>query len=156
MSSTPVEQFGKDHWSMLAYVEQCCVDGRDGLGTIDRRRVRCNQNTNPMLAAVYSSDTAWKLQYSTRLAGFFDFEGRNDPEKAIAAGLQLRDHDDWNCLEDLEAAGYVEVLSLVNGVVKMTEKGCGVAAKIRAHKAGGGQFASFYLTQPNPVPCENP
>lgn len=27
MSPTPVEQFGKDHWSMLAYVETLCVDG---------------------------------------------------------------------------------------------------------------------------------
>lgn len=155
MSNTSIEQFGKDHWSLLAYVEHCCVNGHKGLGTIDRRRVRCNQNTNPMLAAVYSHESSWKLGYSTRLAGFFDFEGRNDPEKAIAAGLQLRDHDDWNCLEDLEAAGYVEVMSLVNGTVKMTEEGCRVAAKIRAHKTGGGEFASFNLTEPIPVPCKS-
>ena len=145
MSNTSVDKFGKDHWSLLAYVEHCCVNGRDGFGEIDRRRVRCNPNTNHMLAGVYSNDTQWKLSYSTRLAGFFDFEERNDPEKAIAAGLQLRDHDDWDCLDDLEAAGYVEVLSLVNGFVKMTEKGCDVSAKLRAHKAAGGQFAGFRL-----------
>ena len=145
MSNTPVEKFGKDHWSLMAYVEHCCVNGRDGIGEIDRRRVRCNPNTNHMLAGVYSNDTQWRLNHSTRLFGFFDFDGRSEPEKAIAAGLQLRDHDDWDCLDDLEAAGYVEVLSLVNGFVKMTEKGCNVAAKLRAHKAYGGQFAGFRL-----------
>lgn len=141
--STPVAKYGKDHWSLLAYVENCCVNGQEGIGEIDRRRVRCNPNTRPMLAGVQNPQ--WKLNYSTRLADLFDFEDRTDPEKAIAAGLQLRDHDDWDCLEDLEAAGYVEVLSLVNGFVKMTENGCGVTAKLRAHKAAGGQFAGFRL-----------
>lgn len=145
MNKASVEKFGKDHWSMLAYVETCCVNGRDGMGEIDRRRVRCNPATHPMLAGVYSQDVQWKLNFSTRLAGFFEFQDRGDPEKAIAAGLQLRDHDDWDCLDDLEAAGYIEALSLVNGFVKMTEKGCGVTAKLRAHKAAGGQFAGFRL-----------
>ena len=153
MSNTQVEKFGKDHWSMLAYVEHCCVNGRDGFGEIDRRRVRCNPNTNHMLAGIYS-DVQWKLNYSTRLAGFFDFEERSDPEKAIAAGLQLRDHDDWDCLNDLEAAGYIEVLSLVNGFVKMTDKGCGVAAKLRAYKVRGGQFAGFRLAQTENQPTK--
>ena len=142
--NTPADKFGKDHWSLLAYVEHCCVNGRDGFGKLDRRRLRCNPN-NHMLAGVYSNDTQWKLNHGTRSAGFFDFEERNDPEKAIAAGVQLLDHDDWDCLDDLEAAGYIEVLSLVNGFVKMTVTGCDVAAKLRAHKAHGGQFAGFRL-----------
>lgn len=145
MSNTPIEKFGKDHWSLLAYVEHCCVNGRDGFGEIDRRRVRCNPTAHPTLVGIYSNDVQWKLNYSTRLAGFFDFDERSDTEKAIAAGLQLRDHDDWDCLDDLEAAGYVEVFSLVNGFVKMTKNGLGIAAKLRAHKAGGGQFAGFRL-----------
>lgn len=138
---------------MLAYVESCCVDGRDGVGTLDRRRVRCNANTHPMLSAELDvAGMGWKLSYSTRLAGFFDFAERSDPEKAIAAGLQLRDHDDWDCLDDLEAAGYVETLSLVNGFVKMTPLGCEVAAKLRAHKAEGGHFAGFRLNaEPQPA-----
>lgn len=33
----PIEQFGKDHWSTLLYVESCCVDRR---GALDDRRMR--------------------------------------------------------------------------------------------------------------------
>jgi hypothetical protein len=144
-SATPVEKFGKDHWSLLAYVEDLCVNGREGLGEIDPRKLRCNPATHQTMYCAHSSPVHWKPSYGTRLAGFFDFEDRGDPEKAIAAGLQLRDHDDWDCLEDLEAAGYVEVLSLANGVVRMTKGGCEVASQLRTHKASGGHFAGFRL-----------
>lgn len=40
MDFTHPSLFGKDHWSLLAYVETCCVDGQDGIGTLDRRRLR--------------------------------------------------------------------------------------------------------------------
>ena len=143
--NTHADKFGKDHWALMAYVENCCINGRNGFGELDRRRLRCNPNANHMLAGVFSTDTQWRLNFSTRLAGFFEFADRSDPEKAISAGLQLRGHDDWDCLKDLEAAGYIEVLSLVNGFVKMTVTGCDVAAKLRAHKAHGGQFAGFRL-----------
>lgn len=145
MSFTPVEKFGKDHWSMLAYVEACCVDGAKGRGQLHFSRVRCNPDRHPLLASSASVGGRWQLRYSTRLRGFFEFEERGDPEKAIAAGLMLRDHDDWDCLDDLEAAGYVEIQSLANGLVKMTHLGMDVAGKLRAHKAAGHHFASFTL-----------
>jgi len=145
--ATPVEKFGKDHWSLLAYVESCCVDGTNGRGHLRRDRMRCNPKSHRLMAGPYSSSDLWIQRHSTRLAGFFDSPDRNDPEKAIAAGLQLRDHDDWDCLDDLEAAGFIEVRSIVNGYVTMTPKGCDVAAKLRAHKAGGGHFTDFSLAK---------
>jgi len=143
-TATPVSQFGKDHWSLLAYVESCCVDGSEGVGRLFPSRMRGNPATHPLLAHLPAS--AWKLTYSTRLQGFFDYEHRSDAAKAIEAGWMLANHDDWDCLNDLEAAGYVEVLSLGNPAVRMTELGQEVAGKLRAHKALGGQFAQFSLT----------
>lgn len=147
MNATPVHKFGKDHWSMLAYVETCCVDGRDGHGLLDFSRVRCNPIRHPLLAGSAALCGSWKLNYSTRLSGFFDFADRSDPEKAIAAGLMLRDHDDWDCLDDLQAAGYVEIESLANGIVKLTELGMDVAGRLRSHKASGKHFATFSVAQ---------
>ena len=152
MSPTPVEQFGKDHWSMLAYVETLCVDGKNGLGVIDGRRVRCNPERHPGLE---SSPGGWQDRYSTKLAGFFEFEDRNDPAAAAGAGVMLLGHDDWDCLEDLEAAGFVQVLTLTSGGVKMTDEGNRVASLIRSHKASGGHFAGFRLparSAPGPRP----
>jgi hypothetical protein len=144
-TSAPVsiDRFGKDHWSMLAYVETLCVDSSNaGIGQIDLRRVRANERTHPLLS-VNGPMAAWKPNFGTRLKGFFDFAGRNDPAAAEAAGLQLTAHDDWDCLDDLEAAGLVETLSRANGAVRMTEPGLLMSARLRQHKAQGGMFANF-------------
>jgi hypothetical protein len=145
MNATSVDLFGKDHWSMLAYVETCCVDGDNGHGRLHLSRVRCNPRRHPLMASAAVGDVRWKLSYSTRLRGFFEFDGRSDPEKAIAAGLMLADHDDWDCLEDLQSAGYVEIVSMANGAVRMTGPGLVVAAQLRAHKCSGQQYATFSL-----------
>lgn len=137
-SATPVSKFGKDHWSLLAYVESRCVDGDAGVGTLVCAHLRGNSHTHPLLA-----NTAWKPGFSTRLKGFFEYEQRSDVAKAIEAGFMLEGHDDWDCLDDLAAAGYVEILSLANGRVRMTEAGLEMAAQVRQHKARGGQFAGF-------------
>jgi len=154
MNPTPVTQYGKDHWSMLAYAEAVCVDGQKGVGTLLRDRMRCNPARHPLLAGAYASVGSWKPQYGTRLRAFFEFNLRNDPVQAVAAGVQLDGHDDWDCLEDLEAAGYVEVLSLSQGTVRMTARGNQVAALLRAHKANGGMFANFVLE--SAASCESP
>lgn len=130
---TPTERWGKDHWSLLGYVETLCVDGRqvEGLGRvgeIDRRRVRCNPDTHPLLLPPdpFGSGPHWKDAYCTRV------------KDGTIAG-----HDDWDCLDDLESAGLIEIMSLINGYVVMTAEGTRVAAALRKHKSAGGRFADF-------------
>lgn len=155
MSLISVEKFGKDHWSLLAYVESCCVDGRDGIGRLDRSRMRCNEVKRPLLTAVFRGPSfGWSQSHGTRLSGFFKFEDCHDSQKSIDAGLLLAEHDDWDCLDDLEGAGFVEILSLVNGHVKMTVLGQNVAGALRSFKAQGGKFADFgavYASLPESV-----
>lgn len=83
-----IDRWGKDHWSLLAYVESVCVDGH---GEIDLRRMRCDADRHPGYAVRQGFDDNSHKKYSTRL---------QDGE--------LQDHDDWDCLDDLEAAGLVE------------------------------------------------
>jgi len=132
-------QYGKDHWSLFAYLEDLCVNGANGVGTIQKNRMRCNGEKHPLL----SSGISWKESYSTRLNGFFDFEERSDTCKAVAAGVQIAGHDDWDCLDDLDDTGLIEIISRVNGFVKMTKVGLAMASALREHKANGGAFASF-------------
>lgn len=132
-------EFGKDHWSLLAYVETRCVDGVQGLAQLERNRMRCNPKSHPLLAA----RAPWKAEYGSRLRGFFAFPDRADAQKAAAAGLLLLDHDDWDCLDDLQAAGLLEIQSLANPCVQLTARGIAVSASLRAHKMAGGVFANF-------------
>lgn len=130
----PVSEWGKDHWSTLAYIETVCVDSvtTKGIGSIVFDRMRVDRHRHPMLigrrqAVSFSGVRDNEKNYPTRL--------RNDRE--------LHDHDDWDCLDDMEKAGLVEVISQANGRVRMTDAGLAMAAKLRAHKARGGKYADF-------------
>ena len=118
--SIEVARWGKDHWSVLAYVETRCVDGRDGVGELDHRNLS------------RKGGHAWKPEYCTRLKGNGD-----------GTIHHAEDHDDWDCLDDLEAAGLVDVHSAVNGLVTMTDLGMEIAGSLRAWKAAGGNYAEF-------------
>jgi hypothetical protein len=135
-----MKDFGKDHWSLFAYIETLCVDGKDGLGVIDKRRVRCNENTHPLLK---TNNGFWQDNYGTRLKGYFTDNGKDESQL-------LKEHDDWDCLEDIDNAGLVEFITLTSGGVTMTEKGFKVADELRKHKANGGVFARFeYIEEGN-------
>lgn len=138
-SFVPVEKFCKDHWSAFGYVESCCVDGTDGIGQVDLKKMRCNAGKRPLMG----SNFMWRQSWGTRLQGFFEFPDRSDFAKAQAAGLQLLEHDDWDCMDDLEAAGFIEVISHTQGAARMTPLGHEVAAALRKHKCEGGMFATF-------------
>ena len=85
-----------------------------------------------MMAVSLLGERRWEPTYGTRLHG-----------TRTGRVPQIKTHDDWDCLDDLEAAGLVEVLSLVNGFVRMTENGLKTAHALREHKARGGVFATF-------------
>jgi hypothetical protein len=137
-----IDQFGKDHWSLFAYVESRCVDGVDGFGVLEKVRLRANPLRHPLLAHLGHWDENW----GTRLHGLFAVPGYVNPAVAIASGLMLGQHDDWDCLDDLVAADLVETISLANLAVKMTPVGQKMAAELRDHKARGGHFAGFVRT----------
>lgn len=117
--SIPVEQFSKDHWSLFAYVASCWAAGNP----LDRTRLRVQPRLHPLLA----HRSGWEPEWGTRLKD----------------GTQLPDHDDWDCMYDLEDAGLIRVESAVNGIVTMTEHGDVIAAQIQRYKHDGGQFKEF-------------
>lgn len=142
MENVKIEDFGKDHWSLFAYLETRCVDYK---GTVNGAHLRHNPAKRP---AVVGSDTGrlsamaagvgWKPSYGTRLRGFWKEGGGTDPSR------QLPDHDDIDCMEDLEAAGLIKDHgSGLNPLIRLTKEGSRVAGLLREHKANGGNFAEF-------------
>jgi hypothetical protein len=110
------KQFGKDHWSMFAYIECRCVDNK---GILDRSHLRLDGRT-----------------YPTRLLGYF--------EDNLNPLLIINSHNDLDCADDLEDCGLVENIGTgFNRIYKMTKYGSKVASQLREHKANGGMFANF-------------
>lgn len=134
MKSIPIEQFGKDHWSLFAYVETRAVDYKGFLDIVHLR------TKNTAIATTLLGQNFWKPEYGTRLKGYFKTDDTKDDSKL------LRNHDDHDCLDDLEAAGLLEnVGTLVNPYAELTKEGRRVASLLREHKSKGGQFAEFTL-----------
>jgi hypothetical protein len=122
-----LESFGKDHWTTFMYLEMCCVEHK-GLPD-DLRRMRCDPKRHPLLA---HADLLGVLhdggKYPTRLKG----------------GVELQDHDDWDCAADLEAVGLIE--NIGSGAYprfRMTTEGNRMASLLRVYKQHGGRYAEF-------------
>jgi len=138
----PEEKFGRDHWSMLAYLETVAVDcagfqvGLDAYMRHTRRhhRVMPQECPQPKRAKKVLAQFVLTMQpeHGTRLKD----------------GTVLGDHDDFDCLQDLYAAGYF--LATTDGVqpgvvLHLSAKGQRVASLLRAHKSAGGAFRNFEM-----------
>jgi hypothetical protein len=114
----PMEEFGKDHWSTFAYVETLVVEGEQPR----RERMRCDADRHPQFA-----HGEFKDKFPTRT------------KKG-----EVKNHDDWDCLDDCELVGLIENTGTnLHRVYKLTTLGWTVASQLRQHKADGGNFHSF-------------
>jgi hypothetical protein len=120
-----VRDFGHDHWSMLALIAAMHF-GKNG--ELRRQSLRINPETHPLLA--HRSD--WRHTWSTRLRG----HATEEPSRVPG-------HDDIDCIDDLEAAGLIEIVSLANLVVRLTTQGVRVAEALAQWRASGGRCATF-------------
>lgn len=139
LARIPMKDFGKDHWSTLAYVETLCVESsQKGVGTLDWKHVRVNENNHPLQAINFrTTHVAWKRDFGSMLRGYFR------PDGSVNTRRRRGDHDDIDCLDDLEQEGLIELLSMANGFVKLTDKGRRISGLLREHKSKGGSFATF-------------
>lgn len=116
-----ISKWGKDHWSMLGYLGCRVVDN---CGTINNLQLRIDGNRHPGLA----HRPLTEQKHPTRL--------KNNEI--------LNDHDDWDCAEDLEEAGFIKIGGTgLYPIVKLTDKGAKTEALLRTHKAQGGMFYNF-------------
>lgn len=133
MDYIPIERWGKDHWSTLAYVETCAVDHlvTPNICELDRRRMRCNPFTHPYVAHL----PHWDPNNGTRLRGFKSFAETPD--------LLIGSHDDWDCIVDMEHEDLLLICSAVNCLISLTDQGRDIANQLREHKSKGGTFSNF-------------
>lgn len=123
----PPERWGKDHWSTFAYVGTRCVDYK---GVLDKSHMRTKRDKHPNLEGesqkrFLSADK----EYPTRLRNYF-----KDKTDCVT------DHDDWDCIEDMVAAGLL--VKIDEAYYQLTEEGWRVDNLIRQHKAAGNNYAS--------------
>lgn len=107
MANVPMKKWGKDHWSLLAYIDSCCINNN---GKLNSLRMRADGE-----------------KYPTRT---------KDGE--------LRGHNDYHCLKDLESEGFVQNIgTLANPIVRMSDKGLDAMKQLTKHKQTGGNYDNF-------------
>lgn len=127
-----VKDFGKDHWSLLAYVEYRAVN-HGGVLNIQHLRTK-----NKAISTTPLGQNFWKPEYGTRLFGYWKEDGTTDESK------KLLDHDDHDCLDDLEAEGFIkDVGTMINPFALLTDKGAEVCGRMAKHKSDGHHYATF-------------
>lgn len=137
-NSIKMAEWGKDHWTLLAYVETCAVD-HDGY--LDARRLRANGAVYPTRLSGFALDP-------TRIVeGHSDYDCLAD---LAAAGL-VRPAEGTKAagrvpFRELEArARRFQTASARNATLRwrMTEAGQAAAAALRVHKASGSGSSNF-------------
>lgn len=124
----PIEQFGRDHWLLLLYLETLAVDHPGD--TPDPKRMRSNPETHPELNQQRPAPLQgrWMPTYITQLAA-----GHTAPDG----------HDDYDCMDDLEAAGLIIQGANFTRAFAFTDKGLTVVQALRLWKSQGKSFATF-------------
>lgn len=125
-SPTPLDRWGKDHWSTLAYLHTCIVNGQPP----NREKMRVDVDIHP---GQENSGCRLGSKYPTILRD----------------GGILINHDDWSCLEDAEALGMVEAVGTgLHPDYVFTDLGWKVARALAEFKKSGGQFGQFSYPLP--------
>lgn len=136
MKINKINQFGKDHWSLLAYIEYRVMNHE---GRLDLVHLRVK---NPALQQNMLGGDNWKPEYGTTLFGYWNENG------SVNSKLKILDHDDFDCLDDLEKARLIESFGTgLNPAYKLTKKGVKVMGLLTLHKQEGKNYADFTLNK---------
>lgn len=93
----PPAEFGSDHYSTLLYVEHRAVDHR---GYLSHDNMRCDGNLHPILLMAKRRTIAFGTE-EANAAGRYPTRLRD--------GVERTGHDDYSCLDDMLAAGWLTV-----------------------------------------------
>jgi len=124
----PVEVWGKDHWSTLAYIDALMVDHKGKFEMKGDARMRSNRRHFRLMPT--PNGVTMSPEHGSRLL-----------DGSIVAG-----HDDWCCVQDFANAGLLNRTpeQLEPGVVfKLSTKGNELVERLRVHKKNGGTFSNF-------------
>ena len=86
-----------------------------------------------------------------------NFEGHLDPIRMRTDGntyptrlkndIEVKGHNDYNCLEDLENNGFLIMTTGLGQHITITDKGFDAMKQLSKHKANGGQFSTFLFME---------
>ena len=123
--SVPMRDWGKDHWSLLGYLEYRCVNHK---GFVQFNQMQCNKNRHPQYLGISPHGSELDgSKYGIRLAGKRQLPGP--------------DYDEWDCIEDLMAEGLIRDIGFtMTPQFQITDKGWEIVKQVMKFKGEGHHF----------------
>ena len=129
-----VKDFGKDHWSMLEYIGYRAMNHKGVLNT-DHMRLKNRVGYN---GCITLSEQKWEPGFGTRLSGYF-LKGNKVNEERL-----LPQHDDYDCIDDLENEKLVKNFGTgMNPACLLEKRGLEALRQLTDHKQKGGWCSNF-------------
>jgi len=120
MEKIKIEAWGKDHWSLYAYIGARCMDYK---GVLDHRHMRGGGTISPGEKRGIPAGEAYPT---------------------MTKNGEIFGHDDFNCLDDIEEAGLVENMGTgILPVCRFTENGYEILKQLQKHRMEGGNYQRF-------------
>ena len=140
----PMKEWSKDHWSLLVTLANVHRSTNvPELPVMDYDRMRINPANH--FVHLDRSDgpeayEAWDQTKGTMLRR--PGPDTKEPRPGEADG-QISYHDDFDCVEELEAEGLLDIVSTAAGTYEMTVEGLALAKRVEAHVSAGIPIVEF-------------
>lgn len=139
-----------DHWTLLRYLAERARAAPEGCpATIEYARMRINPQSHKVQFLVASEwrpgEDRWSGSDGTRLVGYDEVGLTKDQAETRETEVQSPCHDDFDCIEDLEEEGLLEIISTARGEFALTASGASLAARVDAHATEHGSLDGFGL-----------
>ncbi len=130
----PIEKWAKDHWSTFAYAG-CVVTGKNGIPEKDK--MRCCIKRHPGMRGPHQQRIPRCGPYPTKI--------REGDKIVPDLQTEVEDwHDDYDCIEDMVAAGLLIISGTgINPVWALTDAGWAIFKSLSDFKNKGGNFIDF-------------
>lgn len=135
-SYIPLELWGVDHWSTLAYIETVIID-HGGFPIVYNARMRHGRRNFRVM-----QEGREYFQKKTNGIPMDSEHGSRLSDGRIALG-----HDDWHCIQDFAEVGLLSVgpdeIDVGCEPFKLSQIGRELCNQLREHKSNGGTFKTF-------------
>ena len=145
-----MSRWSSDHWMLLRYLaDRAGKAPKGGPATIEYARLRINRQNHLVQFLAISEwglgEKQWSRPDSTRLDAHDEAMLTGDPDKIEEAMSQVPYHDDFDCIEEMEDEGLLEIISTARGEFTLTSSGARIATLIEAHITDHGSIHGFRL-----------
>ena len=136
----PIEYWGRDHWSLLAYIGSVMIEVAGFQVGFDERMRQNRRNYRVMM------EECKKPKRISRIApsGIVGCMWKPEYTSRLNNGIS-ENHDDWSCVQDMVHFGILKGKCQPNEILHFTRKGRSLYNKLIKHKQTGGQFSNFSI-----------